>query len=154
MQVMVAACRATCQVPARTCRMQQPRLCQHVWFGLTSWVPPLRNAGRFVCNYTLYESLRQCQHQQQLRGLPSERGRWQAVFVHVPSFSVVPAERQLAFATDLLQLLALQPAMRPLREEEGEGSHSSLQKLLCWVQQQKVPAMFAFLTTWFTLKTK
>ena len=124
-------------------------------FGCASCLP-LFTAGRFVCNYTLYESLRQCQHQQQeqLRRRPSERGRWQAVFVHVPSFSVVPAERQLAFATDLLQLLALQPATEPQQDEAGAGSHGSLQQLLCWVQQQKVPAMFACLTTWFTLKTK
>jgi hypothetical protein len=72
----------------------------------------------------------------------------------VPSFSVISPEQQLAFATDLLQLLALQPATQPLREEAGGGSHGSLQQLFCWVQQQKVPAMFAFLTTWFTLKTK
>ena len=140
---------------ACTCLMQQCCSCQQC-FVSTCIVPPPYTAGRFVCNYTLYESLRQCQHQQQeqLRRQPSERGRWQAVFVHVPSFSVVPAERQLAFATDLLQLLALQPATEPRQDEAGSGSHGSLQQLLCWVQQQKVPAMFAFLTTWFTLKTK
>jgi hypothetical protein len=137
-----------------TCLLK-PRIVQHLHTVLHFH----GDAGRFVCNYTLYESLRQCQHhhhqqQQQVSRLPSEKGSWQAVFVHVPSFAVIPPERQLAFATDLLQLLALQPAAQPRMEDAGDGRQGSVQQLFGWLQQQKVPAMFAFLTTWFTLKTK
>jgi hypothetical protein len=118
---------------------------------------PHDNAGRFVCNYTLYQSLRQCQQQQQQLPphAPSERGRWQAVFVHVPSFAVIPPEQQLAFAKDLLQLLELQPAAQLLADDAAGGgaTQGSLQQLLGWLQQQKVPAVFAVLATWLTLKT-
>lgn len=74
------------------------------------------DAGRFVCNYTLYQSLRQCQQQ--------HGGRWQAVFVHVPPFTVISQDRQLAFAKDLLQLLSVQPA-ETAGTDGVSGSNSS-----------------------------
>lgn len=105
-----------------------------------------------MCNYTLYQSLRQCQqhHEQQLQ----HGGRWQAVFVHVPSFAVIGQERQLAFATDLLRLLAAQPAAVAVTEDRGGGGSSGLQHAAAWLERQRVPALFVFLTTWFTLKAK
>lgn len=68
------------------------------------------DAGRFVCNYTLYRSLQQCQQrqQQQLKltdGSGHHSGNWHALFVHVPPFEVIPKQEQLAFASNLLRLV-------------------------------------------------
>lgn len=58
------------------------------------------DAGRFVCNYTLYRSLERCQQQRQL-----SHGLWAAVFVHVPTFTIKSQQEQLSFAKSLLQSL-------------------------------------------------
>ena len=59
------------------------------------------DAGRFVCNYTLYRSLQYCQRQQEQQ----TTGRWHAVFVHVPSFDTKSKFEQLCFAEALLEKL-------------------------------------------------
>jgi pyroglutamyl-peptidase len=53
------------------------------------------DAGRFVCNYVYYHSLRQAQK----NGVKS-------IFVHVPLFMVINEERQLQFIAALLKILA------------------------------------------------
>jgi len=53
------------------------------------------DAGRFVCNYTYFSSLHRA----------SQRPRSHALFVHVPLFTVVSEERQLAVAAALLRQL-------------------------------------------------
>jgi len=53
------------------------------------------DAGRFVCNYVYYHSLRQAQK----NGVKS-------LFVHVPMFVVINEERQLQFIAALLKVLA------------------------------------------------
>jgi len=53
------------------------------------------DAGRFVCNYVYYHSLRQAQK----NGIKS-------LFVHVPMFAVINEERQLQFIAALLNVLA------------------------------------------------
>ncbi|KAG0554182.1 hypothetical protein M758_12G074200 [Ceratodon purpureus] len=53
------------------------------------------DAGRFVCNYVYYHSLRQAQK----NGVKS-------LFVHVPLFVVISEERQLQFIAALLKVLA------------------------------------------------
>ncbi len=71
------------------------------------------DAGRFVCNYTLYRSLQICQQQQQQQQQQdtvtqrggSDCGLWHALFVHVPPFEAVPRHEQLAFASELLRLV-------------------------------------------------
>ena len=69
------------------------------------------DAGRFVCNYTLYRSLQTCLRQQQQQQRTSTQrggsdcGLWHALFVHVPPFEAVPRHEQLAFASDLLRLV-------------------------------------------------
>ncbi len=121
------------------------------------------DAGRFVCNYTLYRSLAQCQqHCQRLQRLQRADGRWHALFVHVPPFDVIPKAEQLEFASDLLRLvrravpsaaadaggavngLAAAPeqttAHWPLPEAPaaaGEGG-GALQHLLRWLQVDRL----------------
>lgn len=52
--------------------------------------------GRFVCNYTYYTSLVEC----------AERNDGScAIFVHVPSFSVIPEDQQRKFLLDLIYFL-------------------------------------------------
>ena len=69
------------------------------------------DAGRYLCNYTLYESLRLAHTHNNGSGTaaaaaadPSAAAaaaaspaRQTALFVHVPPFDVVPRARQLAF---------------------------------------------------------
>lgn len=66
------------------------------------------SAGLFVCNYTLYCSLRQCS--QHSKGRAS---KWHALFVHVPPFSVVSAEKQIRYAAKLLDVLAITMTLQP-----------------------------------------
>lgn len=54
------------------------------------------DAGRFVCNYVYYHSLRHAQ----INGVKS-------LFVHVPLFSVIDQERQLQFIASLLKALTV-----------------------------------------------
>jgi len=58
-------------------------------------VMPSDDAGRFVCNYVYYHSLRFAEQQ----GIKS-------LFVHVPLFSTVDKEVQMHFAGSLLEALA------------------------------------------------
>ncbi|KAF4389717.1 hypothetical protein F8388_009850 [Cannabis sativa] len=53
------------------------------------------DAGRFVCNYVYYHSLRF-----------SEQNKTKSLFVHVPLFSTINEETQMRFAASLLEVLA------------------------------------------------
>ena len=53
------------------------------------------DAGRFVCNYVYYQSLRHALNY----GTKS-------LFVHVPLFLIIDQERQLQFVAALLRVLA------------------------------------------------
>lgn len=53
------------------------------------------DAGRFVCNYVYYHSLRFAEH----NGIKS-------LFVHVPLFLTIDEETQMQFAASLLEILA------------------------------------------------
>lgn len=53
------------------------------------------DAGRFVCNYVYYHSLRY-----------AEQNGIQSLFVHVPLFSTIDEETQMQFAASLLEVLA------------------------------------------------
>ena len=53
------------------------------------------DAGRFVCNYVYYHSLRFAEQ----KGIKS-------LFVHVPLFSTINEETQMQFASSLLEVLA------------------------------------------------
>lgn len=53
------------------------------------------DAGRFVCNYVYYHSLRF-----------AEQNGILSLFVHVPSFSTIDEETQMQFAASLLEVLA------------------------------------------------
>ncbi|KAL3726498.1 hypothetical protein ACJRO7_031400 [Eucalyptus globulus] len=53
------------------------------------------DAGRFVCNYVYYHSLR----------LAEQRGG-RSLFVHVPSFSEIDEETQMNFVASLLEAIA------------------------------------------------
>ena len=59
-----------------------------------------------MCNYTYYKSLQQAQMQR--------RQQWHSLFVHVPPFEVIPADEQLRFAANLLDVLAA--ALSPVAE--------------------------------------
>jgi pyroglutamyl-peptidase len=68
------------------------------------------DAGRFVCNWTLYRSLQLAQEGPQ--GLGQQEGGgggggqlWGSMFLHVPSFEVFPEEQQRAFVVDFLHEL-------------------------------------------------
>eukprot|EP00897_Mesotaenium_endlicherianum_P004222 jgi/Mesen1/3828/ME000207S02838 len=54
------------------------------------------DAGRFVCNYVYYQSLR---HAQEVTGAT-------CLFVHVPTFHVIDQATQLKFLSSLLQVVA------------------------------------------------
>ncbi|CAD5195397.1 uncharacterized protein LOC135581822 isoform X1 [Musa acuminata AAA Group] len=58
-------------------------------------VMPSDDAGRFVCNFVYYHSLRF-----------AERNRIKSLFVHVPLFSTIDEETQMEFAASLLKVLA------------------------------------------------
>ena len=51
--------------------------------------------GLFVCNFTYYKSLKL-----------AHANHWHSLFVHVPPFAVIPADTQLRFAANLLDVLA------------------------------------------------
>lgn len=53
------------------------------------------DAGRFVCNYVYYHSLRF-----------AEQNGIKSVFVHVPLFLTIDEETQMQFAATLLEILA------------------------------------------------
>lgn len=52
------------------------------------------DAGRFVCNYVYYHSLRF-----------AEQNEIKSLFVHVPLFFTIDEETQMQFAASLLELL-------------------------------------------------
>lgn len=54
------------------------------------------DAGRYICNYTLYQSLLRS------RGVPSEA----SIFIHVPSFEKIPEEAQKGFVVAALKNIA------------------------------------------------
>mmetsp|Transcript_22088 Transcript_22088/g.56617 ORF Transcript_22088/g.56617 Transcript_22088/m.56617 type:complete len:218 (+) Transcript_22088:187-840(+) len=54
------------------------------------------DAGRFVCNWIYYNSL--------ILQDTAEKP-WQSLFVHVPDFQYIPADKQLEFLGDLLEEL-------------------------------------------------
>ncbi|XP_008781065.2 pyrrolidone-carboxylate peptidase [Phoenix dactylifera] len=58
-------------------------------------VMPSDDAGRFVCNYVYYHSLRF-----------TEQHRIKSLFVHVPLFLTIDEETQMQFAASLLEILA------------------------------------------------
>jgi len=64
------------------------------------------DAGRYLCNYTLYESLRLSHAHNNSSGAQSTQSRHTALFVHVPPFEAVPRRRQLALLQHLLAELA------------------------------------------------
>ena len=53
------------------------------------------DAGRFVCNYVYYHSLRF-----------AEQNGIKSLFVHVPLFLTIDEETQMQFAASLLEVLA------------------------------------------------
>lgn len=53
------------------------------------------DAGRFVCNYVYYHSLRF-----------AEQNGTKSLFVHVPLFLTIDEETQMQFAASLLEILA------------------------------------------------
>ncbi|EOD17122.1 hypothetical protein EMIHUDRAFT_470331 [Emiliania huxleyi CCMP1516] len=60
----------------------------------------------YLCNYTLYESLRLSHAHNNSSGAQSTQSRHTALFVHVPPFEAVPRRRQLALLQHLLAELA------------------------------------------------
>ncbi|KAG1338852.1 pyrrolidone-carboxylate peptidase [Cocos nucifera] len=58
-------------------------------------VMPSDDAGRFVCNYVYYHSLRF-----------AEQHRIKSLFVHVPLFLIIDEETQMRFAASILEMLA------------------------------------------------
>lgn len=90
-----------------------------------------------MCNYTLYQSLRQCQQQ--------HGGRWQAVFVHVPPFTIISQDRQLAFAKDLLQLLSVQPVEMAGKAGVSGSNSSSDTMLVHEPKQHRSPVLGSLL---------
>ncbi|RWV99708.1 hypothetical protein GW17_00037375 [Ensete ventricosum] len=58
-------------------------------------VMPSDDAGRFVCNFVYYHSLRFAEH-----------NRIKSLFVHVPLFSTIDEETQMQFVASLLKVLA------------------------------------------------
>ncbi|RZR70483.1 hypothetical protein BHM03_00000092 [Ensete ventricosum] len=58
-------------------------------------VMPSDDAGRFVCNFVYYHSLRFAEH-----------NRIKSLFVHVPLFSTIDEETQMEFVASLLKVLA------------------------------------------------
>jgi len=59
-----------------------------------------QDAGRYICNYAYYSSLNS------ISGKEGDWGHDESLFVHVPSLRVIPEEKQLRFARDLLTILA------------------------------------------------
>lgn len=75
------------------------------------------DAGRYVCNYTYYTSLYECD----TRNSGGHGPRLEALFVHVPLFSSVTETEQLAFLRQLLNELG----------RCGVSSKSNLMGKLC-----------------------
>ena len=55
-----------------------------------------QSAGRYLCNYIYFRSLQLC----------SIVPNWHALFVHVPPLEVIGQDEEMAFAVDLLAVLA------------------------------------------------
>ena len=83
------------------------------------------DAGRFLCNYTLFLSLQLCREKR--GGGGGGGGEEDALFVHVPPFERVGQEEQLSFLYDLLHALGTmeEAGVRWVREE-GEGGEEGL----------------------------
>lgn len=60
-----------------------------------------RDAGRFVCNFTYYVSLKHSQTMRQQHAAPLH-----VLFVHMPPATAVPLEQQFEFLLDLLAAIA------------------------------------------------
>lgn len=61
-----------------------------------------KDAGRFVCNWLYFHSLKR-----------AEKHDAFVLFVHVPPLTVIPLEEQLRFAKSLIRCIAQLPAMSP-----------------------------------------
>lgn len=83
------------------------------------FVKESEDAGRFVCNYVYYTSLGLCEKLSTSREEPisadggkdtsggdSSGRQLHSLFIHVPPFSVIPRERQLALLVDCLSAMA------------------------------------------------
>ncbi|PRW32868.1 pyroglutamyl-peptidase 1 [Chlorella sorokiniana] len=75
---------------------------------------PSEDAGRYVCNCTLYLSLLHSEKARRRSGRPLH-----ALFLHVPPLAVVPLQRQFQCLLDLLAAIAQQLAPST---EEGEAA--------------------------------
>lgn len=86
-------------------------------------VHPSIDAGRFVCNWTLYLSLMHSQKARQRHGRPLH-----ALFLHVPPVEAVPLETQYRVLQDLLQELAAQlaPAEAAAVAQAGDAGSEQL----------------------------
>lgn len=81
------------------------------------------DAGRYVCNYLYFNSLRQVQ----AAYTSSPDLDWHALFVHMPPASVCPMPKQYSFAQDLIHELSAwfqarePPLMRPVPVADPAG---------------------------------
>ncbi|CAD7698130.1 unnamed protein product [Ostreobium quekettii] len=62
------------------------------------------DAGRFVCNWIYFKSLRQA--------MMAGNGKWHSLFIHVPYFSRVPEKVQMEFVSTVMDSIAEQLASR------------------------------------------
>jgi pyroglutamyl-peptidase len=90
------------------------------------------DAGRFVCNWTLYRSL--CLAQQQQQQQQQGDGGCQvlgSMFLHVPSFEVFPEEQQRGFVLDLLHELCALLCSGGGGSGEGQQGEGRMGAQLC-----------------------
>jgi Pyroglutamyl peptidase len=72
---------------------------------------PSSNAGRYLCNYLYFKSLRNIQQHRQ--------ASWHAMFLHVPSLEVASFSSHCNLVSHLVQLLQQQLSLRlPAREQQ------------------------------------
>lgn len=83
------------------------------------------DCGRFVCNYLYYSSLNEIKNMTQDVGLGSEeQSSIQAIFVHVPLFSVINEATQIEFITNLLDAIS-KDVKSPKKKKKKKKKSSS-----------------------------
>ena len=75
------------------------------------------SAGRFICNWMYFRSLRQAQL--------LEQPNWYSVFVHVPPFHRIPKDQQLNTIASMMQVIGEAVKTQPRNDADAQLSTSA-----------------------------
>ncbi|KAA8491158.1 Pyroglutamyl-peptidase 1 [Porphyridium purpureum] len=101
-------------VPYRSSTVDTKALTQYL-ATLGHKVRESQDAGRFVCNWTYYQSIRLAS--EKTRVLAGSKCKIHTLFLHIPSFAIIPENEQSQFLNDVMRFLLHQA----LQENHGES---------------------------------